>query len=139
MGVSDSGSGMGVAGRCQARSEGVTVSGRTSLTCGNVLQQLLRRLARSVRIEMLISLYDGAAIQALASDCRRSVTPQTATQADRIRHATPPRSGTVRHSPAVFDREVELAGQYQTDPLHRIPGVARSLVRHWGPATHPKT
>jgi hypothetical protein len=35
--VSDSGSGMGAAGCCQGWSEGVTVPGSTSLTCGNVV------------------------------------------------------------------------------------------------------
>jgi hypothetical protein len=49
--VSDSGSRMGAVGRCQLRSETVTVPGRTSLTCGNVGQQRPRRMARSVRIE----------------------------------------------------------------------------------------
>ncbi len=49
--VSDSGSRMGAAGRCQARSGAVNVPGRTPLTCGNVLRQRLCRIARSVRIE----------------------------------------------------------------------------------------
>ena len=49
--VSDSGSRMGVAVCCEARSEAVTVPGQTSLTCRYVLQQRLSRIARSVRIE----------------------------------------------------------------------------------------
>ncbi len=59
---------MGAAGRCQARSEAVTVPGHAALTCRNVTQQRLYRPVHSVRIEMLISLHDGATIQALASD-----------------------------------------------------------------------
>jgi hypothetical protein len=42
---------MGAAGRCEVRSEAVTVPGLESLTCRNVLQQRLCRVARSVRIE----------------------------------------------------------------------------------------
>lgn len=49
--MSDSGSRMGAAGRCQARSEAVTVPGSTSLTCRNIVLQQFRRLVRSVRIE----------------------------------------------------------------------------------------
>jgi len=49
--LSDSGSGMGAAGRCQARPEAVTVPSSTSLTCGNVVQQRLCWVAFSVRIE----------------------------------------------------------------------------------------
>jgi hypothetical protein len=37
--------------RCEARSEAVTVPGKTALTCRYVLQQRLCRVARSVRIE----------------------------------------------------------------------------------------
>jgi len=49
--VSDSGSRMGAAGRCQVRSKAVTLHGFTPLTCENVVQQQLCRRARSVRIE----------------------------------------------------------------------------------------
>ena len=42
---------MGAAGRCQLRSEAVTVPGWKPLTCGNVLQQRLCTIACSVRIE----------------------------------------------------------------------------------------
>ena len=45
---------MGAAGRCQARAEAVTVPGRTSLTCGNVVQWRVCRVVRSVRIAVLI-------------------------------------------------------------------------------------
>ena len=42
---------MGAAGRCKVRSEAATLPGWKPLTCGNVLQQRVRRGARSVRIE----------------------------------------------------------------------------------------
>jgi hypothetical protein len=42
---------MGAAGRCQARPDAVTVPSSMPLTCGNVVQQQVRRTARSVRIE----------------------------------------------------------------------------------------
>ena len=42
---------MGAAGRRELRSEAVTVPGRTSLTCENVVQRRLCRVVRSVRIE----------------------------------------------------------------------------------------
>ena len=49
--VSDSGSGMGAAGDCQLRSEAVTVPDWKPLTCGNVAQQRVCQVGRSVRIE----------------------------------------------------------------------------------------
>ena len=49
--VSDSGSRMGAAGRCQTRAEAVTVHSWMPLTCGNVAYQRLCRGVRSVRIE----------------------------------------------------------------------------------------
>jgi hypothetical protein len=42
---------MGAAGRCQVRSEGVTVPGSMPLTCRNVVQQQVCGVVRSVRIE----------------------------------------------------------------------------------------
>ena len=42
---------MGAADRCEMRSDGVTVRGRTPLTCGYVVLQRVCRSARSVRIE----------------------------------------------------------------------------------------
>jgi hypothetical protein len=49
--VSDSGSRMGAEGRCQLRLEAVAVPGWKPLMCGNVVQQRLCRVARSVRME----------------------------------------------------------------------------------------
>src|SRR5262249_50789715 len=49
--VSDSGSRMGAAGRCQGRSEGGTVRGRAPPTCGGGVLQRLFLGGRSVRIE----------------------------------------------------------------------------------------
>jgi len=42
---------MGAAERCEVRSEAVNVPGSTSLTCGNVVLQQLRRVVRSVHTE----------------------------------------------------------------------------------------
>jgi hypothetical protein len=53
--VSDSGSEMGAADGCQARSEAVTLPGWMPLTCWNVIQQRLCRVVRSVRIEVVRS------------------------------------------------------------------------------------
>ncbi len=49
---------MGATGRSQVRSAAVILSGWKPLTCGNVLQQRLSQVVRSVRIEVLSRLHD---------------------------------------------------------------------------------
>ena len=60
-GVSNPGSRMGAAGRCEAGLEAVTLPDRMPLTCGNVVQQRVCRGARSVRIEGVNVLEQGEA------------------------------------------------------------------------------